>query len=454
MATAPQVVSAFDDVAPRAGAVQYGDYTNDNAPVLRVQLGDQASIGQSLTVTSDRELTSSPVTLTAQQIAQGYADVPVSGLPEGFSLLTANLQRSDGSTLMSVAAFALGVATAAPVTPSITGAQDDAGPVIGELVDGEHTDDATPTFGIFEQGLPPTPQSSPGHAPYGGPALLGGRVQLYEGGHVVGEATLGFDGVVTVTPDSLSPGRHVLTAVAVDRAGNVSAPSAPFSVFVDANAVASNQPTSGDDLLQASKGNLVVNGGPGDDTLMGASTADSLHGGPGNDSIIGGAGFNAVNGNQGQDTIIGRSTVGDWLLGGQGDDLIDARQSTGLDILNGNQGDDTLIGGAAASILRGGQGDDEIIGGAGADWISGDMGVNSLTGGAGADTFLARPGAHVDYVLDFLPGEGDRVLVFGGAHVQASQVGGDTVVRVGGAGEMILVGVTHANLPETWLVQI
>lgn len=202
MAVAPQVVSAFDDVAPRAGAVMYGDYTNDSAPVLRVQLGDQAAIGQTLTVTSDRELTTSPVRLTAEQVAQGYADVAVSGLPEGFSLFTANLQRSDGSTLMSVAAFALGVATEVPVAPSITGALDDAGPVTGDLADGEHTDDATPTFRIFEQGLPPTPQGSPGHAPYGGPALLGGRVQLYEGGHLVAETTLGYDGVVTVTPDA------------------------------------------------------------------------------------------------------------------------------------------------------------------------------------------------------------------------------------------------------------
>ena len=216
MATAPQVVSAFDDVAPRAGTVLYGDYTNDSAPVLRVQLGDQASIGQTLTVTSDRELTSSAVTLRAQQIAQGYADVPVSGLPEGFSLLTANLQRPDGSILMSIAAFALGVATAIPVAPSITGARDDAGPVTGDLVDGEHTDDATPAR-IFEQGLPPTPQSSPGHAPFGGPPLLGGHIQLYEGRLLVSETTLGFDGVVTITPDSLSRGLHTLTAVAVDR---------------------------------------------------------------------------------------------------------------------------------------------------------------------------------------------------------------------------------------------
>jgi len=178
-----------------------------------------------------------------------------------------------------------------------------------------------------------------------------------------------------------------------------------------------------------------------------------LRGGPGDDSIVGGAGFNAVNGNQGQDTIVGRSEVGDWLLGGQGADLIDARASKGLNILNGNQGDDTLQGGDGGGILRGGQGNDIVVGGSGADWISGDMGDNTLTGGGGADTFVAIPGHHTDRVLDFDQAEGDRVLILRGETFSASQVGADTVIKVGGQGEMILVGVTYSSLTDGWIAQ-
>ena len=454
MPTTPEVVSAFDDVGPRIGSVAYGDYTNDSAPVIRVSLGDSAAAGTTITVTSDRGLASAPVTLTAGQVAQGFVDVPVTGLPEGFSLLSAALRRADGSSLASIASFALGVATAPPATPIIAGVQDDVGSSTGALANGAHTDDATPTFHIVEAGLPPPPEGPPGHAPYGGPALLGGHLELYDGSRLVGDAQIGFGGAVTVTTDNLAPGDHTLTAVAVDRAGNVSSASLEFHVIVDgAGPLSSTMPTNGDDSLQASGAFSPVDGGPGNDTIVGAGSADVLRGGPGDDSIVGGAGFNAVNGNQGQDTIVGRSEVGDWLLGGQGADLIDARASKGLNILNGNQGDDTLQGGDGGGILRGGQGNDIVVGGSGADWISGDMGDNTLAGGGGADTFVAIPGHHTDRVLDFDQAEGDRVLILRGETFSASQVGADTVIKVGGQGEMILVGVTYSSLTDGWIAQ-
>jgi hypothetical protein len=43
-----------------------------------------------------------------------------------------------------------------------------------------------------------------------------------------------------------------------------------------------------------------------------------------------------VNGNKGDDTVIGHSLTGDWLLGGQGNDLIDATASTGHNICHLN----------------------------------------------------------------------------------------------------------------------
>jgi Ca2+-binding RTX toxin-like protein len=456
--TAPIILAAMDDVSPNTGVVSYGGYTNDTSPVIRVTLGDQLAPGDTIALTDNGAAVGQTITLTAAEIAQGYADVPLSGLSEGWNLISATARATDGSVIATTPAFALGVATATPATPTISGADDDSGGALHAIVNGGHTGDATPILHIFEPGLPAPPPNPPGHPPYGGPPLLGGHILIYEGQTVVGEGTIGYNGTLDITADALAPGDHVLTAVAVDRAGNVSAPSAPFEVVVDApaaeQAAGSGTPSDGDDLLQAGAGFLSVEGGLGADTIVGAASSDTLHGGPGNDSITGGAQFNAINGNTGDDTIIGRSPVGDWLLGGQGADSINAEQSTGHNIINGNLGNDVLRGGSGGDTLRGGQGDDVVVGGAGADWLFGDLGHNTLTGGGGADTFHALSGPSVDLVTDFNPAEGDRIVVDPGVVFTAEQVGTDTVVHVGDQGEMILANVKLENLPAGWIMHL
>ena len=73
----PQITEALDDVGPVLGEVRYGDYTNDNAPVIRVALGDGLAAGETLSL-SDNDVAVGPaVTLTSALIAQGYADVPL-----------------------------------------------------------------------------------------------------------------------------------------------------------------------------------------------------------------------------------------------------------------------------------------------------------------------------------------------------------------------------------------
>jgi Ca2+-binding RTX toxin-like protein len=444
--TAPFITVAIDDVSPKTGEVHYGEYTNDTSPIIMVALGDQAASGQMLTLADNGAAIGSGVTLSAAQIAQGYVDVPVSSLGQGWNLLNATITAPGGAVIGTSPSFALGVSTTTPATPTITAVSNDAAAAIAN---GAHTDDATPTFQIFEPGLPPPPTSPPGHAPYGGPPLLSGHIQLYEGDHLVGDAMIGFGGTVTITADALAPGGHTLTAVAIDLAGNVSAPSAPFQLFVDAAnggaAVTYGVP------LQASPDAPLVQGTPDADIIVGMNANDVLLGGAGDDSITGGTQFNDVNGNQGNDTIVGRSLVGDFLMGGQGADSIDASQSSGHNLVNGNKGADTVVGGSGGDTLRGGQGDDLITGGAGADWLSGDRGHNTLAGGGGADTFHA--GAGSDLVTDFNAAQGDRVVVDGVFVV--SQSGPDTVIDVTGeGGQMILAGVSSASLPSGWILQV
>jgi Ca2+-binding RTX toxin-like protein len=440
--TAPIITEALDDVAPQTGEVQYGGYTNDTSPVIRITLGDQLAAGETLRLSDNGAAIGPAITLTAAQLAQGYVDVPVTDLPQGWNLISATITAPGGGTVASTPNFALGVATATPASPTITGAADDSGPAVRMLADGDHTADATLVFQITEPGLPAPPTAPPGHPPYGGPPLLTGHIQLYEGDHLVGDAMIGFGGTVEIASGALSPGEHTLTAVAVDRAGNVSAPSQPFHVFID-------QSGQGDGSSETPHSVL---GGPGDDVIQGLAVAETLHGGDGNDSIVGGSQFNNINGNAGDDTIVGQSAVGDWLLGGRGADSIDASQSSGHNIINGNIGADTLQAGSGGDTLRGGQGDDVIKGGAGADWLSGDMGHNTLTGGGGADSFHAGDGN--DLVTDFSPAQGDRVVVDHGVHWTASQVGADTVVSIDGHGQIILANVQQSSLAAGWIAQL
>jgi Ca2+-binding RTX toxin-like protein len=190
----------------------------------------------------------------------------------------------------------------------------------------------------------------------------------------------------------------------------------------------------------------------GNDTINAAAApqADTLFGGNGDDSIVTGAAFNRVNGNQGEDTIVGHSVVGDWLLGGQGADTIDASHSTGANIINGNLGADTLVGGAGADSLRGGQGDDVIHAGSGSDWLSGDLGTNTLVGGAGMDTFHAAAGH------DVVSGwhAGDVVQYSTVLNYQVAQVGADVHITFSNGGEMDLLNTQTTALTGSWITPV
>jgi Ca2+-binding RTX toxin-like protein len=91
--------------------------------------------------------------------------------------------------------------------------------------------------------------------------------------------------------------------------------------------------------------------------------------------------------------------------------------TTGTDTLNGGTGNDSLSGGASDDNLKGGDGNDTLIGGTGTD---------GLTGGVGADTFVWQSGdTGIDYVLDFMISEGDKIDLRGllsGQNITASNI--------------------------------
>jgi hypothetical protein len=210
-----------------------------------------------------------------------------------------------------------------------------------------------------------------------------------------------------------------------------------------------------DDLVDpAAAGPTPLAGGVGADSLVGGAGSDNdIRGNDGADTIVGGDRFNDVNGDKGDDSIVGRSQVGDWLLGGQGNDQIDATASSGHNILNGNLGADTVTGGSAGDTLRGGQGDDQVHGGPAADQIYGDLGSNTLTGGAGADTFHNGAGPARDLITDFNPTEGDRLQLDARLTYAAAQAGADVEVDVSNGGVIVLQNTSLASLKDGWLIQ-
>ncbi|PAA02373.1 Ig-like domain-containing protein, partial [Pseudomonas fragi] len=105
--------------------------------------------------------------------------------------------------------YTITVDTTAPAAPAITSVFDDQGAVTGNIVAGSITDDAQPQIS--------------------GTAEPGSTVIIYDNGQEIGRETVAADGTWTHLPvPALNNGSHTLTVEAMDAAGNVSDPSAPF----------------------------------------------------------------------------------------------------------------------------------------------------------------------------------------------------------------------------------
>jgi Ca2+-binding RTX toxin-like protein len=148
-------------------------------------------------------------------------------------------------------------------------------------------------------------------------------------------------------------------------------------------------------------------------------------------------------------------------FGGGGNDRIYG--GTGNDRLFGEAGDDEIYGGLGSSFLSGGQGNDTLSAGAGAQTLDGGSGNDTLrsgpgqtvmTGGSGADTFVFDSrSSGSDKVMDFNPAR-DKILVQGIAEVPdldalldtMIDLGGTTLINLGGNHPVLLIGVDAADL--------
>ena len=207
---------------------------------------------------------------------------------------------------------------------------------------------------------------------------------------------------------------------------------------------------AGDDTLFGGQGADFVAGGDGADLVNGGEEDDLIGGNVGADLLGGGEGADAVYGDDGNDALYGDGG-NDALFGGEGADT--ANGGLGADVVNGGAGDDLIGGGDGNDTLGGAAGADTIYGDAGADVLYGDGGTDTLSGGEGADRFVftgltdSAPGA-ADRMLDFRPGEGDRIdlstldAVAGTAANEAFTLVG---AYSGQAGQAVLAATGGAN---------
>ncbi|MEH2349605.1 MAG: calcium-binding protein, partial [Nostoc sp.] len=223
---------------------------------------------------------------------------------------------------------------------------------------------------------------------------------------------------------------------------------------------------NGADTVESNNPNTTVMAGNGDDTVFVGSNS-SVFGNDGNDQVFvgadGQAGNTNVDGGNGNDTItVVEAKADNNLFGGAGNDNLQVVEGSGQ-FLFGGSNDDTLRSGGSNNRLYGGSGNDILYanhndflsGGDGDDRLfTGSGGGNRLTGGAGADQFwIANAGlpTNKNIVTDFTPGV--DLLGIGGiasatkfSDLTLSQVGSDTLLKVGSTELVSLLGVTSSTL--------
>ncbi len=166
-----------------------------------------------------------------------------------------------------------------------------------------------------------------------------------------------------------------------------------------------------------------VLGGEGNDVLWGGAV-------PGNDLLDGQGGDDRLYGRGGDDVLIGGNGV-DFLDGGDGNDELHGSElndelwgQAGNDRLYGGEGNDKIYGNGGQDLAEGGPGNDLVAGGSEDDVLKGDEGDDDVFGGAGNDELHGGSGVNRLY------GESGNDVLYGGA---------DRNVLSGGEGNDVLL---------------
>ena len=226
----PSITEVGDDVGSIQGPIANGASTDDTTPTLK----GQAEANSTVHIHDNGKLIGS-VQADNNGLWSFTPTTPLNGGPHDFTVTS-----EDKAGNVSVPSDVHGVVvdTVAPAKPVIDTVQDDQGSQTGNLASGDSTDDTKPT--INGSGEPNS------------------TVVIYDDGKKIGEAEVGADGKWTFEPsEPLLDGKHDLTVVNVDGAGNESAPSDVFTLITDTVSPVKPQITAVTDNEGAKQGQLV-----------------------------------------------------------------------------------------------------------------------------------------------------------------------------------------------------
>lgn len=193
----------------------------------------------------------------------------------------------------------------------------------------------------------------------------------------------------------------------------------------------------GDAKGKASRGDWL-DGGQGDDLLIGTASRDVLLGGNDRDTLIGGAGDDVLSGDETtgaleQGWAVKRATV--TIAGG----VTSHRTVFSKASINSASegGDDVLYGQGGKDFIDGGWGEDLLDGGADDDFLKGDQGNDTLAGGSGNDVML---GDNLDWGGGLPSRHHGNDVLDGGSGDDSLGGNGGSDALYGGPGNDILQG--------------
>lgn len=204
----PVIGEVEDDAGTIVGPIQNGGATDDTQPTFR---GENGTPGDTVRLIVDDKLVG-----TAIVGDDGKWEVtPEKPLPEGDHVGKVIIADPEGNASEPSDDFEFIVDLQGPDKPVIGDVEDDQGPVVGPIHNGDTTDDTQPVFS-GDKGTP------------------GDTVRLIVDDEVVGTAIVGDDGRWEVTPEKPLPeGEHEAVVVITDPVGNDSEPSDPIGFIVD-----------------------------------------------------------------------------------------------------------------------------------------------------------------------------------------------------------------------------
>ena len=218
------------------------------------------------------------------------------------------------------------------------------------------------------------------------------------------------------------------------------------------------------DPLHAGK-NIVFNGGPGVDRFRSDVGDDSIYGNGGNDRLSGGEGNDTILGGDGDDLLFG-DNGDDVLKGGPGNDAMQSGPGFGADLLIGGDGNDFMVGSDDGNEFFAGPGNDfvvdgsqraeTIVGGTGDDWIDAGDGHDGGIFGDEANVFDLLAGLDPlggDDVLDGGPGQ-DNHFSHGGDDIMLMSEGSNKFFGDYGFDWITLRGWTQPEFIELSLLAL